>query len=464
MDGNEFRKIPGVDKLLTLIEVKKLIDDYGKKSVTKIIQMQLDSYRQDIINGKLLPESEVIIQEISQRLKQVFGRSLKSVINATGIILHTNLSRAPLGEAVLKELTPVIRSYSNLEFDLKKGKRGQRNSHISDLLAMVTGAEDAVVVNNNAAAVMLILKTFAEGKEVVISRGELIEIGGSFRIPDIMEASGAKMIEVGTTNRTRIEDYEKAINPNTAMIFKAHKSNYKIKGFTEEASLNEISLLAKKNNIISVYDLGSGLLRRPDKLNLRDEPDVKSCLQSGIDIVSFSGDKLMGGPQAGIIVGAEQFISNIAKAPMMRALRVGKLTIAALRAVISWYFSDEKLMENIPLFSLLNRSTKDLERMAEQLQGLLKDVDVEAEVVPSKAQVGGGTLPDLFIDSFAVKIKFSKKEEKKAEGIFRILMQLDEPVIGILREGDLLFDMQSVLSWQLKKLSTQIKIALTLKS
>ena len=243
-----------------------------------------------------------------------------------------------------------LSNYSNLEFDLKIGRRGQRNSHISELMKFVTQAEDAVVVNNNAAAVMLILKTFAEGKEVIISRGELIEIGGSFRIPEIMKASGCKMIEVGATNRTKLSDYENAITKDTALIFKAHKSNYYIDGFTEEVELSELSDLAREHELLFVYDLGSGLLRKPEGLPLEDEPDVRSSIKAGCDIVSFSGDKLLGGPQAGIIAGKSDLIQKIAKDPMMRALRVGKMTIAALSAVMRFYMKDEDLLTKVPIF------------------------------------------------------------------------------------------------------------------
>ncbi len=456
MDKSEFRKIPGVDKLLVNDDVKSLIEIYGKKSVTKIIQRQLNMYRASIMIGKKVPEETEIIKEISSYLKTIFNSSLKPVINATGIVLHTNLSRAPLGEVVLEELSPIIRGYSNLEFDLKTGRRGQRNDHITELITLVTGADDAVVVNNNAAAVMLTLKTLADGKEVIISRGELIEIGGSFRIPDIMKASGAKMIEVGTTNRTRIKDYENAITSNTAMIFKAHKSNYKIKGFTEEATLEDIAELANKHNLVSFYDLGSGLLKQPEGLDLHGEPDVKSCLESGMDIISFSGDKLLGGPQAGIIVGSKEYIQQIAKAPMMRALRTGKLTIAALRAVISWYFSDKMLKENIPIFSMLNRSRDELNEMATNLKGLLDKQNIESVIIDSKSQVGGGTLPDLYLDSRAVKIEFPTGHENKAEVVFKALMRLDNPVIGVLREGNLIFDMQTIFPWQMERLANLI--------
>ena len=276
----ELKKIPGVDKLLNLSEIRKLETKYGKELITFSIRQVLKKLREQVQNGKKADKIEIILENIKIQISKIAEKSLKPMINATGIVLHTNLGRAPLGKEIMRELEPIICRYSNLEFNLKTGKRGQRNSHISNLIKFITKAEDAVVVNNNAAGVMLCLKTFAEGKEVIISRGELIEIGGSFRIPEIMAASGAKMVEVGATNRTRISDYEKAITPNTKMIFKAHKSNYFIGGFTEEVKITELSHLVKKHSLLFVYDLGSGLLRKPDGLPLEKEPDVRSSLEA----------------------------------------------------------------------------------------------------------------------------------------------------------------------------------------
>ncbi|MBT4332917.1 MAG: L-seryl-tRNA(Sec) selenium transferase, partial [Candidatus Cloacimonetes bacterium] len=304
----EMKKIPGVDILLNNEDIKVMIGIYGTELVTFSIRNVLDKIRANIIAGEKATEIDKILLQIKKALRSIGDKSLIEVINGTGIILHTNLGRSLLGEHVLNELKPIISNYSNLEFDLRTGRRGQRNSHISELMKFTCQAEDAVVVNNNAAAVMLILKTFAEGKEVIISRGELIEIGGSFRIPEIMEASGCKMVEVGATNRTKLSDYENAITKDTALIFKAHKSNYYIDGFTEEVELSDLTDLAKKHDLLFVYDLGSGLLRKPEGLPLENEPDVRSSLKAGCDIVSFSGDKLLGGPQAGIIAGKAELV------------------------------------------------------------------------------------------------------------------------------------------------------------
>jgi len=452
----EMQKIPGVDKLLNDNKIKKLIEIYGSELVTFSIRKVLDEIRVNILAGEKAIDFEDILLQIKLILRSIGGKSLIEVINGTGIVLHTNLGRALLGDYVLEELKPIVTNYSNLEFDLKNGRRGQRNSHISELMKFVTHAEDAVVVNNNAAAVMLILKTFAEGKEVIISRGELIEIGGSFRIPEIMKASGCKMIEVGATNRTKLSDYENAISKDTALIFKAHKSNYYIDGFTEEVELSDLSDLAKKHELLFVYDLGSGLLRKPVGLPLKDEPDVRSSLQAGCDIVSFSGDKLLGGPQAGIIAGRSDLIQKIAKDPMMRALRVGKMTIAALSAVMRFYMKDEDLLTKVPIFEMLNRKKNDLKKIADKLFSEFEKLGIISEIIESKAQCGGGTLPQLKINSLAVKIihdgnrNYSKKLHQK-------LLELDKPILGILREGDLLFDVLSIKDREIRYIAESVK-------
>ncbi|MFH2034091.1 MAG: L-seryl-tRNA(Sec) selenium transferase, partial [Candidatus Margulisiibacteriota bacterium] len=320
---NALRKLPGVDVLLNEASVKELAAAHGIELVTYAARNTINSAREKILNGS--PQID-LVSEVKNLIEKISKPSLKPVINATGIILHTNLGRAPLS------FEP-IRGYCNLEFDLETGKRGKREAHLKAPLKYITGAEDTLVVNNNAAAIVLILNTLASGKEVIISRGELIEIGGSFRINEIMASAGVKMVEVGTTNKTRLSDYENAVTENTALIFKAHKSNYSIKGFSEEVGIKELAEFSRKKGIPFVYDIGSGLLRKPKNLNLEGEPDVRSALKDGAYLVCFSGDKLLGGPQAGIIAGKKELISKLAKAPLMRALRVGKMTIAGLSAV-----------------------------------------------------------------------------------------------------------------------------------
>ncbi|MCF7883534.1 MAG: L-seryl-tRNA(Sec) selenium transferase [Candidatus Cloacimonetes bacterium] len=451
----ELKKIPGVDILLNADEIKSLIEQTGTELVKFAIREVVRNERENVLSGHNFSGDHNLKHHISKIVKSIAESSLKPMVNCTGVVLHTNLARAPLGDWIQKEMKPILQGYSNLEFDLSSGKRGQRNDHISGIIKFVTGAEDAVVVNNNAAAVMLCLKTFAEGGEAIISRGELIEIGGSFRIPDIMQASGATMVEVGTTNRTRISDYENAITDTTKVILKAHKSNYFIGGFTEEVENEELVKLAKKHNLIFIYDMGSGLLRKPEGLPLEKEPDVRSCLKAGIDLVTFSGDKLLGGPQAGIIAGKAKFVSKVAKAPMMRALRVGKMTYAALAAVIKCYLKDEDLLSKIPIFEMLNRDEIKLQQLAEKLSDELTNLKIENEVVESTAFAGGGTLPHLEITSKAVKL--ISQDKSFAKRIFDKLLQLDRPILGILRKGDLLFDMQSVFEKDINYIAKSIE-------
>jgi len=452
----ELRLLPGVDALLEMEEIRLLSESYGKKLITWAIRESLAEVREKICQGKKSRSRADIIKLVKNAISRIALPSLKPVINATGIVLHTNLSRAPLGQEIMSSIAPVISGYSNLEFNLNTGRRGQRNDHIISLLKYVTGAENTVVVNNNAAAVLLTLITFAKNKEVIVSRGELIEIGGSFRIPDIMKASGAKMVEVGTTNRTRLADYENAITSKTSIIFKAHKSNYQIKGFSEEAEIEELVDLAKKHDLLMYYDIGSGLLRKPEGLDLKQEPDIRSSLQKGVDILSFSGDKLLGGPQAGIIAGKDKLIRKLARSPLMRVLRVGKLTMAALTSVITAYLNDETLFRDLPVFSMLNRDQEKLQIIATELQKNLLELEIGSEIIPSKAQVGGGTLPDHEVDSFAVKIINPGQNKKFAEITYKKLLRLEQPVLGILREGDLIFDVLSLFENQLQLLAEQI--------
>jgi L-seryl-tRNA(Ser) seleniumtransferase len=457
MTQDELRKIPAVDKLLSHPSLLKLKELFGGELVTYSVRNVLDKERSRIIDGKKSKSIEKLAEEVQQVGENIGGNSLKPVINATGIILHTNLGRAPLSKEIIAEMEPILSGYSNLEFDLHTGKRGDRTDHIKELLKFITGAEDILVVNNNAAAVFFILKSFAEKKEVIISRGELIEIGGSFRMPEIMQASGTKMIEVGATNRTRLSDYEQAISKNTRLIFKAHKSNYYIGGFSEETSVNELSQLAKKNNLTLVYDVGSGLLKKPADPKFSDEPDIRSCLQSGADLVTFSCDKLIGATQAGIIAGRKDLIKALSKAPLMRTLRVDKFTIAALNTILKFYLREEDLFKKSPVFMMLNRKKEELLALAEKLSDELKRNQILSRIVESKAQCGGGAFPQLELDSYAVKILSDKPDKKFAEKLFKSLLRHDNPVLGILREGEILFDLFTVLEEDIPVIALAVK-------
>lgn len=439
----ELKKLPGVDKVICMSEVKQMTIKNGVEPVKYAIRQVINSSRNDILNGSKAPSIDYIIEKVQYISQKITHRSLKQVINASGIVIHTNLGRSPMGEHLLDSINEVLRGYNNLEFDLTKGKRGHRNNHAADILKYLTGAEDIVVVNNNAAAVMLILKTFAKQEEVIVSRGELIEIGGSFRIPEIMAASDAKMIEVGATNKTKIDDYKGAITENTALLFKAHKSNYVIKGFTQEVELEELVALGNKYDIPTVYDIGSGLLRKVDKEALKNEPDVKEAINTGVDIVCFSGDKLLGGPQAGIIAGKKKFIEKIKKEPMMRALRVCKTTLAILETACGYYLNDKDLFEKNILFKTLNKSKYEIKDTAELLRAELKSYGINSDVLESKAQYGGGTLPDLEIDSYSVKLSFNiPKSQQKGKGkqLYLTLLKQEVPILANLISGDIQFN------------------------
>jgi L-seryl-tRNA(Ser) seleniumtransferase len=464
MEKDELKKIPAVDKLLSHSSILKVKDLFGSELITYSIRKVLDKERSNILEGKKSGSIEKIIEDVLQLAESIRGSSLKPVINATGIILHTNLGRAPLSKEILNEMEPILRGYSNLEFDLDTGKRGDRTDHIKELLKFITGAEDILVVNNNAAAVFFVLKTFAEKKEVIISRGELIEIGGSFRMPEIMKASGTKMTEVGATNRTRLSDYENAITPNTRLIFKAHKSNYYIGGFSEEVSIEELSKLAKKHNLILVYDVGSGLLKKPSNQKFYDEPDIRSCLKEGADLVTFSCDKLIGATQAGIIAGRRDLIKTLSKAPLMRTLRVDKFTIASLNVILKFYLKEEDLFRKSPVFRMLNKSKDELLQIAEKLSDEMKSNQIKNEIVETKAQCGGGALPQLELDSYAVKI-LPEKDEKNpayrtdrfADRLFKSLLRNEKPVLGILREGEFLLDVFTIGEEEIKTIVEAIK-------
>ncbi len=461
----KLRKIPSVNFVLNHESIHDLVEQFGTPFITSIVRLAIGNARDSIINSDNETSADEIIASVHKTAELIATPSLKPVINATGIIIHTNLGRAVLGEKVFNDIKEIILGYSNLEYNLDQFERGHRNDHLEPLLKFITGAESAVVVNNNAAALILALNSLAFGKEVIISRGELIEIGGSFRIPDILSAAGVKMIEVGTTNKTRLSDYENAITENTALIFKAHKSNYDIIGFTEEASVKELADFSHSHDLPFLYDIGSGLLRKPENLSLENEPDVKNSLKDGADMVAFSGDKLLGGPQAGIMVGKSEYIDLLKKAPMMRALRAGKLTIAALGSVIRGYINDQTLIETIPLFAAFEQSDKSIKAKAQLLIKEFKKRNIVAEIVKSSGQCGGGTLPNYKINSYAVRLVSGHKSQKDrsnfAESVFKKLHQAEKPIIAILRQADILFDLLTVDRKELTNIAESVSIIIT---
>ncbi len=452
----EYKNLPSVNKLLNIAEVKVLSNVYGREIVLFSIKSSLNFFRSEIINGNLSPSIDEIINKIKNTISLKSNKSLRKVINATGIIIHTNLGRTPFGDDLIKDSFDVLKGYNNLEFNLQKGSRGNRNDHATELLKHITGAEDAIIVNNNAAAVMLLLRTFAKDKEVIVSRGELIEIGGSFRIPDIMATSDCKMVEVGTTNKTNIEDYKKAINNNTAILFKAHKSNYQITGFTKDVQLEDLVLLGKKNKIPIIYDLGSGLLQKNPNKFLIDEPTVKDSIKKGVDLICFSGDKLLGGPQAGIIVGKKKYISKLKKEPLLRALRVCKTTIALLETTFTYYLNEHILNKKNFIFKTFNRKSQEIKNIAQNFSNNLKELNINSEVVSSIGQTGGGTVPDGEIPSFSVKLLINGNNKERsdfAENMHYSLLQHQIPVLAILKKGYIYFDMLTIFENELDELT-----------
>jgi L-seryl-tRNA(Ser) seleniumtransferase len=440
MEKNLLRKIPKVDKFLEDEELKKILNDKPRFFLLKATREVLEETRNEIKSGKLKSVDEKELKEkVKERLQVLLQPKLKKVINATGVIIHTNLGRAPIGEEVAQHLKEIITGYSNLEYDLEEGKRGLRYRNVEWILKELTGGEDVCVVNNNAGAVLLVLSALAKGKEVIVSRGELIEIGGSFRIPDVMAQSGAILKEVGTTNKTHLSDYENAISSNTALLMKVHTSNYRVLGFTASVSTKELSQLAKRHGIPLYEDLGSGCFIDTSRFGISHEPTVREVLEDGADIVSFSGDKLLGSAQAGIIVGKKELVEKIKKHPLNRALRIDKMTLAVLEATLIYYLEPTVALEKIPVWRMLSQSENEIRKRAKKLQRLLKKRSIETEIVRDVSEVGGGALPLETLPTYCVAFK-----NIDPKFLDKCLRKANPPVVGRIKEGTLLLDMRTV--------------------
>ncbi len=434
------RNLPKVDKIIDLLKEKEFFKDKPYKEVYDAVNEGIDFFRKGILNETITEYSiEDIESQITKSLSKNLEFNFKRVINGTGTILHTNLGRALFSKDLIQHLQNSLCGYSNLEFDLKTGERGSRYSHVEDLIAKVTGAEAALVVNNNAAAVMLCLNEFSKDTEVIISRGELVEVGGSFRIPDIMELSNAKLVEIGTTNRTHLIDYEKAINENTSMLLKVHTSNYHITGFTKSVSNKEIADLAKEKNIISMEDLGSGVLVDFSKYGLKKEPTILESLSSGMDLITFSGDKLLGGPQCGIIIGKKELISKLKKNQFLRAFRVCKMTISALEFTFKQYVDEKVAVEKNPTLNRILEPISEVFKRAEILKNILSDINIKAEIIETKAIIGGGSMPDASIDSYGVVIK--SLNGKDVETAF---LKEETPIVGRVQNNQFFIDLKTI--------------------
>jgi L-seryl-tRNA(Ser) seleniumtransferase len=440
--------IPSLDRLLNRPALASLLARHGRTQVTTSLRTHLQDLRSRAVAGTLETialSDEAIAASVESRLADISRPHLRPVFNLTGTVLHTNLGRALLPDAAVRAVAQALTAPVNLEFDLESGKRGDRDDVVEEILRELTGAEAATVVNNNAAAVLLLLSALAGRREVVISRGELIEIGGAFRMPDIMRQAGAKLVEVGTTNRTHLADYAQAIGPRTALLMKVHTSNYAITGFTSNVSIEELAPLARSHTIPVAVDLGSGSLVDLTQWQLPKEPTVRETLAAGADLVSFSGDKLLGGPQAGVLAGRADLIAKLKKHPLKRALRVGKLTLAALEAVLSLYRSPEFLPERLTTLRLLTRDVATMQTQAMRLQSLVQRAVGEAyEVEPAamSSQIGSGALPVDQLPSYGLAIRALKAKRGSLERLEAALRALPRPVIGRIADKTLWLDLR----------------------
>jgi L-seryl-tRNA(Ser) seleniumtransferase len=434
------RDLPSINILLESDTVKALLAVHPRRVVVDAVRSAVDEVRRGGAELSPLTQGEWT-DRIRSALQSDAVPSLRRVINATGVVLHTNLGRAPLADVALHALRRVAEGFSNLEYEVETGRRGSRYSHCADLLKRLSGAEDALVVNNCAAALVLALAALAKKKDVLVSRGELVEIGGSFRIPDIMSSAGVRLVEVGTTNRTHDDDYRRAITPRTAAIVKVHRSNFSIEGFTSEVSVESLAFIAAEHGLPVIHDIGSGLLIPLDEFGLRGEPTAGAAVAAGATLVLMSGDKLLGGPQAGIILGASDTIAKLRKNPLARAMRVDKLTLSALEATLRLYLDPERARREIPVLAMLTTPVEAIAARATTLAAALAKAGIEATVVATASSVGGGAFPTTEIPSRAVAIG-DRRDVASIEGRLRLG---EIPVVGRIMEDQLLLDLRSVM-------------------
>ena len=445
-----FRLLPSIDELLRNPQLQALVQRFGHAATVEASRSFIEELRVAIAGGtvdeaRIKTAIDRLPKGIEERLQAGLSYSLRPVINATGVILHTNLGRAPLSQTALQHVTEISQGYSNLEFDLATGERGKRDVHVSRLFAQLLnsagGEVSTIVVNNNAAAVLLALNALAEGGEVIVSRGELVEIGGSFRIPDVMSKSGAALREVGTTNRTRIADYESAITERTKLLLRVHRSNFQIVGFTEQPSLDELAALGRKHNIPVLEDLGSGEIFDLRRVGVRGEPMIADSLRAGVDVVTYSGDKLLGGPQAGLISGHPGLVAKIRSNPLFRALRVDKMFYAALEATLLAYLRED--YDSIPVLRMMRLSEVDIAHNAEDMALRLRESSpqLRVEVVESRSVLGGGSAPGSTLPTRALAIS---SDSTNADDLLRRLREWETPIIARVEEGRVLLDLRTV--------------------
>jgi L-seryl-tRNA(Ser) seleniumtransferase len=465
------KQLPSVDELLKEHRTKQWLESYPRVLVLEAIRKAIDARRKAILKsaddktGRKIDDAlfslEGVLNHAEVLLNELSEPSLKPVINATGVIVHTNLGRSILSEKAIQRVVEVSRGYSNLEYDLPAGERGKRHVHIEGILTRLTGVEAATAVNNNAAAVLLCLNTLARGKEVIVSRGELVEIGGSFRVPDVMERSNATLREVGTTNKTHLKDYEKAINENTGLILKVHTSNYKIVGFTKEVHPDELARLGKKHNLPVMWDLGSGSFIDLTTYGAGSEPTVQQAIDSGVDVLTFSGDKLLGGPQAGMILGKKKYLDPIRSNPLARALRLDKMTLAALDGTLSQYLDMEKAVHEIPTLWMLTQPIEEIERKARLIADALGNIgntNLTVTIQDDTSQSGGGALPTGIFPTKTVCIRHKTLSANQIETRLRT----GKPhIISRIKEGMVIFDPRTLNDGEIGKIVEAVKKILT---
>jgi L-seryl-tRNA(Ser) seleniumtransferase len=439
-------QIPSVEKVKQLPRVAEALRELSDQFVTGVVREVLEEIRaaQKKNSEAELPNLQKIEEAVLAHIRERLAPPLRRVINGTGIVIHTNLGRSIMGAKVAAAASEAAASYCNLEYDMETGERGHRDSIIEPLFCALTGAEAATVVNNNAAAVMISLDTLAKGREVIVSRGELVEIGGSFRIPDVMAKSGAKLVEVGTTNRTYITDYERALSPETGLLLKVHPSNYRIIGFTHQASLPELVELGSRRGVPVMEDLGSGALLDMSRFGIQNEPMAQESVKAGVDIISFSGDKLLGGPQAGIIIGKKEFIREIRKNPLMRALRVDKITLSAMETLCTILLTSRQPEREIPTLAMIARSREEILELAKQaldrLDASIRDA-LKLEILEGASQVGGGSCPEQSLPTYLLGITTDKM---KADEFAYHMRKSNPPIIGIIRDNNFCIDFRTI--------------------
>ena len=454
-----YRLLPSVERLLSDESILLLIEEHSRPVVLELVRQELEQARSSIKSGNSAPQHEDIIAAISERAESLAGEWPRHVINATGVVLHTNLGRSPLSKDAIQAMRRAAQGYSDLELDLLTGRRGSRQAHISNLVAQVTGAEAALVVNNNASAVMLGLAAIAGGKEVIVSRGEAVEIGGGFRIPDVLTQSGAELVEVGTTNRTYAGDYEAAIGENTGALLAVHASNFRVLGFTHTPEIQELVEVGRRSGIPVLHDLGSGCLLDSARFGIMHEPMPQESARWGVGLSFFSGDKLLGGPQSGIIAGKKTLVDVVARHPLARAMRIDKLSMAALAATLEHYVKGEAL-EKVPVWRMIAMPVDDVKARA---ASWAREIGTGASLVESRATIGGGSLPGETLPTWALAVNCDHLPGG-AEGVAARLRNWDSPVMGRIEDGRVLLDARTVLPDEDDSMLRAVKHALRFQS